>query len=286
MNDEDTAYNDSKQSPESSPPIQGAEPLNPIKTAQPQADSEFQDVKRQLTGYERSTLRLTWIIVGVNLLTCIFIGLQWREMKSGSSDTHALAEAAQTQAGKMSNMSDAADKIRRAAQGMVVQDQRIADDAENTLNSTMAESQLEQRAWLAVIIGHSVPAKGNQDVKNDVDIANTGNTPAIRVQETSAIFIWPKPLLNQPPSRITNGFKFIDIPPIGPKESIRVTNEQSIASLPEWGDVKNGSKIFYFVGEVRYQDVFGKRHSTQFCLYRATPEAQFLSYCRGFYRIN
>ncbi len=79
-------------------------------------------------------------------------------MKSGSADTHDLAVAAKAQADKMKSMSDAADKIRQAAQDMVTQDQRIADNSQKAieasnkrsaevLKATIDASNQDQRAW-------------------------------------------------------------------------------------------------------------------------------------------
>ena len=79
-------------------------------------------------------------------------------MRSGGQDTHDLAIAAGKQADKMKDMSDAADKIRQAAEGMVTQEQRIADNAQKSLDAgnkqskaaldfTIAASRLDQRAW-------------------------------------------------------------------------------------------------------------------------------------------
>ncbi len=62
-------------------------------------------------------------------------------MKSGSADTHDLAVAAKTQSEKMSNMSDAADKIRQAAQDMVTQDQRIADSSQKAIEASNDQSK-------------------------------------------------------------------------------------------------------------------------------------------------
>lgn len=69
------------------------------------------------------------------------------EIKKGGTDTHDLAVAAKTQSDKMSNMADAADKIRQAAQDMVTQDQRIADNAQNAL----AESNRQNKETLNLL---------------------------------------------------------------------------------------------------------------------------------------
>lgn len=79
------------------------------------------------------------------LLTGVIAGtsyFQWREIHSGSSDTHTLAVAADTQAKKMADMSTAADKIRQAAENMVAQEQRIADNSKAANDASNAQSRL------------------------------------------------------------------------------------------------------------------------------------------------
>jgi len=98
MSSENPAHEQPKVPPNSHPEIQTPKPVQPPITTQPQPDSELQEVKKELTGYEKSTLKWTRVIVGVNVLTLFFIGLQWYEMNSGSKDTHTLAEAAKESA--------------------------------------------------------------------------------------------------------------------------------------------------------------------------------------------
>src|ERR1700691_5084938 len=125
--------------------------------------------KREMTGFERSTLRWAKVAVFMSALAAIFVCLQWWEMHQGGTDTHALAVAADTQAKKMTDMSTAADKIRQAAEGMVAQEQRIADNAEKALNASnkqskqvldasIASSRLDQRAWIGVEHIDNIPA--------------------------------------------------------------------------------------------------------------------------------
>src|SRR5436309_2083886 len=93
------------------------------------------------TWIRKDTKSTDWFIV---LLTAVIAGtsyFQWKEIHSGSSDTHTLAVAADTQAKKMADMSAAADKIREAAQGMVAQEQRMADEAEKSLKENLAQGK-------------------------------------------------------------------------------------------------------------------------------------------------
>ena len=103
----------------------------------------------------------------------------------------------------MTNVSDAADKIKEAAQSMVVQDQRIADSSRdalkanneqsrNTLNATIMEYRLEHRAWMSMneILIIRTEADGTQHgiqvgqvrpgdrIFLNVPYKNTGSTPA------------------------------------------------------------------------------------------------------------
>jgi hypothetical protein len=98
-----------------------------------------------------------WIAVFTVVLALVGLGTLY-EIIEGGSDTHDLAVAAKTQAEKMKDMSDAAEKIRQAAEGMVTQEQRIADNAKNALgvsnkrskealDAAIRQFREEQRAW-------------------------------------------------------------------------------------------------------------------------------------------
>src|SRR6266849_6590856 len=96
----------------------------------------------------------TFVLAFVGIVTLI-------EIIEGGQDTHALAVAAKTQADKMASMSDAAAKIREASEQMAAHEKEIADKARETLevnskqskaalDSSIAASRLDQRAWISV----------------------------------------------------------------------------------------------------------------------------------------
>ena len=125
--------------------------------AQPTAEQQLAEVEHEMSGFERGTLRWARVAVLMSALAAGFVCLQWREMHTGGADTHDLAVAAKTQAEKMKSMSDAADKIRQASEGMVTQEQRIADETQKALeNSNKAlrmsteEYKREHRAWITL----------------------------------------------------------------------------------------------------------------------------------------
>jgi hypothetical protein len=82
MDNENSAANQPDESSNGSPDINSKEKLvNPPETGQPEPNNELGEVKRELTGYEKSTLRWTRVVVGINVITCLFIGLQFYEMQ-------------------------------------------------------------------------------------------------------------------------------------------------------------------------------------------------------------
>jgi hypothetical protein len=83
--------------------------------AQPEPGNEFHEIEREMTGFERGTLRWAKVAVLMSALAAIFVCLQWWEMHTGGKDTSALAQAAGTQANKMKNMSEAADDFKDSA---------------------------------------------------------------------------------------------------------------------------------------------------------------------------
>src|SRR5579862_918095 len=123
-------------------------PVTPIP-AEPATAEQLTVVEKQMTGFEQATLRWAKIAVLLSGLAAFFVCAQWYEMHAGAGDTHTLAEQAKKQAEKMSSMSEAAEKIRQAAESMVIQDQRIADNAKSTLDASNKQSKAALDATIA-----------------------------------------------------------------------------------------------------------------------------------------
>lgn len=145
-------------------PVRESEPKDPIPS-KPATEADLAEIKTQIkkemSRFERSTLRWTRASSIVILATAAFICLQWLEMRSGGKDTHDLAVQAKRQADKVEDMSDAADKIRKASEGMVSQEEKIADNAKNALDAsnrnsraaldaTVAASRISEKAYVTI----------------------------------------------------------------------------------------------------------------------------------------
>ena len=194
-------------------------------------------------------------------------------MKSGSSDTHTLAEAAKKQSEKMSNVSDAADRIGQAAQDMVIQDQRIADNSKNAIEAsskqnstalgvTINASRLEQRAWVGIsVVQLPIPLPAGKTFEIVNHCPNTGKTPAIRPHAVSEIEI---DVPNKPP--IYEETDAPEGPPLLPGAELTATVSMPILNDEAIASFKNGKLLIYDRGAVWYWDVFGRKHISTFCL--------------------
>jgi hypothetical protein len=108
MDKEQQAQDQTNDSPESTPPAQVSPPVSSSVPTEPQAAAQLEEVEheveaveREMNAFERATLRWTRATFVILAVTCLFIGFQWTEMRSGGQDTHDLAVAAKAQAGAM-----------------------------------------------------------------------------------------------------------------------------------------------------------------------------------------
>jgi hypothetical protein len=210
MDKEDKPNADQSASPPSAP-TQEPKKVDAMPAAPPSAQ-QFHAVEERMTAFERSTVRWTRVAVGVSVLAAIFICLQWWEMHTGSSDTHNLAVAAGNQATWTQHLSDnmkiqgdrtqeladrmkdQADRTKTIADQAVVQANAAATTArtaQRSLYQSIADSQLDQRAWVGLAGFTTVGGSESADHKTfsfqDVQIAirNSGKTPAINLSAST-----------------------------------------------------------------------------------------------------
>lgn len=240
---------------------------------------------------KRDTTSTDWLIVLLTAVIAATSYLQWHEIRSGSTDTHTLAQAADTQAKKMADMSTAADKIRQAADNMVIQDQRIADNArtamdgsnkqsKTALDATIAASTLDQRAWIGV--GAFRVVQFDKDgFKVDIEIRNSGKTPALDVSETMN-YGWNFSLESGPQENW-----FVNLP-LAPAEAIPPGGSHILHMIigsdgigPAYESIKSKAYRAYVFGRIKYTDISRMVGGmTDFCLFMSDPDKLDLSFCR------
>jgi len=284
---------------------QGTESIADEKTKFPSFFQRFMHKHfPEARAHDRWTLLFTAVIAVSTALYTLFAFWTLREIHSGGADTHTLAIAAATQASHTREIAqaaqeqvDAADKIsdaansfsatanvaveefKRAAAESAAASREAASNAKNTIKNAQTSFRDDQRAWVGIGPFRVAQFEEQKPLEVDVEILNSGKTPALRVEE------WAR-------------YKFSSISQLGPMPTeladIKWTPEGSVPpqghqtlhlDLP-W-DVwkKNELAIKFkrsypaFFGVISYNDISGRQHRTQFCFYMKEPETHSLAFC-------
>lgn len=294
MNDQPVASNQGKISPPSTS-VAKTEPINAIPTEPATAD-QLSKVEKEMTGFERATLRWAKLAVFMSAVAAFFVCAQWYEMHQGGIDTHDLAVAAKKQA-------DKAETISASLQSAVSSLQAANSQAEESFKETVKEAELGQRAWVEVevIPSYKAEANGNSLLEVQLIATNRGHTPAIGlnnwfVQDVcSQLKSVCPPTLEQLKLRLS-----------GVRERLKLVNRElstkepfllgSIADTsstlapsasksqtvlrvsftPEDIDRMSRSLDYrYLFHAIPYRDVFGAEHKTSVCvMYRVPANAR------------
>jgi len=289
MNNQNDPAEHGPESNSSLTPTQVAEPVHAPAT-EPATAQQLQAVEKQMSGFEKATLRWAKLAVFMSAIAALFICLQWYEMHSGGQDTHDLAVAANTQAEKMKDMSDAADKIRQAAEGMVTQEQRIADNAKNaldasnrqskaSLDATISQFRYEQRAWVSAGNFLLEGFKADSTPKATVEWLNSGKTFAKKVRVNLHLRLGSEAMQSEHElaeaarKAIDNPEESIGALGPGTKATSVIKPSRKLSAL----EISDMSRAYtYFWAELTYYDVFKRRHQTEVCVYRRGIEGEFL----------
>lgn len=250
---------------------------------------------RKLTPGER----LVFYVAFVGLLgaagTVRVMTLTLQEIHDGGADTHQLAFQASLQSRNMRSVSDAADKIRQAAENMVKQDTRIADNAQKAmdasnrqnkaaLDATIATSQLDERAWVGIGNFRITQFEKGKSLKVDIEIFNSGKTPALQTEQVSGFGYELGFPVRIPPSAWFNGstkpfIPFEAIPPQGRYSIHSEIPEETISQL--YDPVKSRDRTIYVFGEIRYKNISGASGDTEYCLFMSDPDKPDLAFCNA-----
>lgn len=213
---------------------------------QPTPEEKLDEVEREMSSFERSTLRWTKATFLILAVTCIFIGFQGYEMLSDSRDTHDLAVAAKTQADRMKDfagrMKDQADQTREIA-GI------SKDELVDVRRAFISVTSLDPKV---------IP---NGAYTWTLTVENSGSTNAQHLEMRRNC--------GTPRSLGINWLDFLDfskhlLPPqsleIGPHSKQTLGFCAAVPSLVDGPD-----RPWIMFGEFTYADIFGENHLTEFC---------------------
>ncbi|MBI1750034.1 MAG: hypothetical protein HY234_13460 [Acidobacteria bacterium] len=302
MADKDSPEANGSKAPDGGAQVHAAESIHAPET-KPATEEELQEVEGEMDAYKRSTLKWTRTMVLVYLLTAVLIGLQWYEMRSSSSDTHALAEAAGKQADAAKTQSgQAVEQTKKMAElvgiakagaedtkqalelsGEQVQAaKRSAKAAEEMVRQTYESMRLVERAWVgpADLSFIKEPASGEK-VMVKITLSNTGRTPA---QELS-VFAVAELRYRELPKTLALGDlgEIISKVLVVPNAAAFGNRETGAIKKEDFRSFEEGTwPRIYVYGYARYKTVFpGIDGETQFCrVWLPKPYSGFIG-CPG-----
>jgi hypothetical protein len=145
-------------------------------------------------------------------------------------------------------------------------------------------TRVDQRAWLGVSETVAVPLTVGEQLRVSVKFVNSGKTPALHLSEAAAWLLLPASQQPDLPNALlghvsaTNGV----VAPGSPR-----TDSVAVGSVTQddINALNSGAYVFYIVGQMNYEDVFGEKHQTNYCL-RRDPASTGLVDCNTFNSMN
>jgi len=292
---EDSApTNEVSESTQGVPPIQAPEPPRAAE-AKPATEQQLQEVKEEMSGFERSTLLWSKVTCGVFAVTLLFIALQWIAVR-GQLGVMSKQLDSMNDAGKQTDRIIAAnERLAKAAeisngQGKTALDTTIAENrkavgatlaqAKTSMDASIKDSQRTLRPYVYVsglsLIGTF--AEG-QRIVGQASLINGGRTPAVSaivcadlaLRERAFVFgdDFPCPAPGNPPELPGSLTSVTVIGPSNPPIMTRTRGTTITPSIPGTliETITSGAIRLYFYGEVTYTDLLTPtthRH-TQFC---------------------
>ena len=282
-----------------SPPSNITQAVN--RPVQAQATEEnLQEIQREMTAFERSTLRWAKVAVLLSGLAAIFVCLQWIEMRTTGTDTHTLAERTKDLADRMKDQADQAKIIAKATQS-------AADTASETLKQMRGSFVTEQRPYLIADTPVFVrsPAVDQKPIEVNISFKNLGRTPAIKRRIELDLLRFRAVRKTNDPAKDAPGieryFRFIeaafeslnkrannpggkygplareDIAP-GALPFSTAINETAMTT-DELRDLQEGGLAIFLVGISRYTDGFYGKYQTDFCWFYFGPDPKMWHIC-------
>ena len=215
---------------------------------------------------KRDTSSTDWFIVLLTAVIALTSALQWKEIHSGSVDTHILAEAAKKQAEKAETISDA---TRQAAAAMDASNSQAKKSLDKTLeqskailDATIRTSRLDQRAW---VVWKGIEGKPELDKpwNLNVYITNTGKTPAremhischLETAESEENLTFKEGPFERGTIMAPNQLSYCVLHPL----TVSKVKQETLDLLT------SGRATVFVYGTVVYDDIFGEKHWLTFC---------------------
>lgn len=242
----------------------------------------------------------TLIIAGATITYTVYARRQWRVM-SGTLDEMKTSGAQATQQAwsainNLNWMARTGDYSRQQGKTAVDASNK---ESEKVLKTNIDAAHLDQRAWIGVKDAIFKDFSSTVPWTVTVIFVNSGKTPA-RNAEISSMFTTSPVPIRGPSAEQTKQLSFHPIESIAPQgtynevlgtstagEVYTLSQVQGTAALiSQYEAIKSGALILYYFGTLRYDDAFGKKRETQYCIFLANPSTKEIGFCDDFNDLN
>lgn len=126
--------------------------------------------------------------------------------------------------------------------------------------------RLDQRAWVGVDRVDKFEPKSNQDLSVELNMINTGKTPAVHVKTKAAVIPMKKgdPFSATYPGNPTPNIESNSV--LMPQQHMTMSTPPINIPAAQYDSIKNHLTILYVYADITYDDIYGKRHETTFCV--------------------
>ena len=154
---------------------------------------------------------------------------------------------------------------------------KSAEIAANSANHSLKEMQLEQRAWVGVTAAKMTNFHPGQQVRAMVWVKNTGKTFALHTTIYQRIVSVGAPITNFPEEQPTEpGVTLLP----GADLAAQVGGGPVPLPIEAFEAIKTGKMFVYMYGSIRYEDVLGGSHRTEFSVIY-NPHTDFFDAYQG-----
>lgn len=302
MSDQSTPNNDRPPSEEISPAGQFPSP------APPSSEQPFlkdQTIPDKMSWFEKLSLSLNLLAVLAASSAAIFFYFQWQTMEKQllSLDNSSKRNFSQTDNLIMQSIVQA-----RAMETLAKEAKRTGDISESALkiNYTQSETalkqsidsaRLDQRAWLGLGEFKVTQFEKGKPVHINIEIINSGKTPAIDVTQSNNIgwlsVSYYNPAAWKDDIESKSFFKkWFDIlkyrtaQSVPPQGRFFMSGGDTILDDSDYDAIKSKKLILYVYGRINYNDIFNRPCYTTFCLYMDYQDTPRLFYCKKYNEIK
>ena len=236
----------------------------------PPANEPSRDANREMSDFERSTIRLATVAVLMSGAAALFMCLQWYEMHTGSTDTKAIAKAAGEQAAAAGKQADEAkEQVSKIGESLAKTDALIEASNRLALQASNANRLTEESIRGRIAIKNvrlGKPVTLGEQVTVLVETENVGHSAALERGGESAER-WQELPDGEMPVKVPGASEATTMEP-GSGGLVVVLDKEPVTEsfLSALGDPKPGFQTTFFFGRIVYETL-GKEHYTEFCAY-------------------